>query len=61
MGGYDPRQFQAEAEARNAVFTRIMREQSAGQEPIVPAEDLALLSNLQQRTIAHRGYGVTNT
>jgi hypothetical protein len=60
MGEYDPRRFQAQADAQNAVFTRIMREQGRGQEPIVPMEDLGLLSDLQRRVIAQRGYGVTN-
>jgi hypothetical protein len=56
----DPRRFQAEQDAQNAVFTRLLREQDAGQEPIVPAEDLALLSDLQRRVVDQRGYGVTN-
>jgi hypothetical protein len=60
MGAFDPRRFQAEADARNAVFTRILREQDHGQEPTVPAEDISLLSDLQQRVVEQRGYGVTN-
>lgn len=56
----DARRFQAEADAQNEVFKRILREQDRGQEPIVPAEDLALLSDLQRRVVDQRGYGLTN-
>lgn len=56
----DARRFQAEADAQNEVFKRILREQDRGQEPIVPGEDLALLSDLQRRVVDQRGYGVTN-
>jgi hypothetical protein len=50
----DAQRFEWEQQAQKAVFDRLMREQ----EPVVHSEDLALLNDLQLRTVNQLGYGV---
>lgn len=52
--------WEQEAQAANKLTMDTLRAQGQGQEPVIPAEDLALLNDTQRRMIAEGGYGVTN-